>query len=470
MKRIYFDSNIFRFLKKKDKPLYINLNNNLRKYSDRLIYYFSYAHLLDLKQDKTDHKFADLEFMEEFVETNYLQLEYKEKFVVVQKFTPKEAFDTIEYITPKEYFDFDGELFGEMPFAKEPPLQKLMEMPLTFNLASNMVGQSEETINFWKKIIPEIKDTYTFSELLELSSKMYENLYEDKTMYKDIRRFFMENLSLVNKYDIDIENFNFDADLRDTPLQKSFLEYVKESISKKNETQKEFIFFTKAYILLNVLGVDKEKNKKAILVNTQNDGQHAYYAAHCEYFVSDDEGLRLKAKVLYKLLGIETKVLSVEEFADSISLISGQLDVSMQGYIEFLNYELQNSLFIGDKYSFKYKRQNFIFKTNNHHFGYFNFFEHIVDENGRIFVVFYKEINNYSRFMSYTELATVTNKIVKIFGVDDSNKGDYTEEDAKRISNNEWEGRTWTVDNGNMIFRLEINKGSNEFCFWIRPS
>jgi len=474
MKRVYIDSNVFRFLKKRDNDFYSKLYNDLNKLADRFIYYFSHAHILDLTRDKTDHKFDDLKFMEEFVKSNYLFLPHKKNVLNVQIATPTEAFQGQDESKPlKEYFNF-GELFDdkllsespEMVTAKET-LNKLMGTTFKVDLKSNLEGQPEGIKNLWRKLVPELKDEYKFSEWLDHMSDMFDNIYEDKSIYKDIRRHSLENLDLTKKYNIDISSFSFDEDLKNTPLQKSFLELVEESIShnKDNQDQREFNYFITAFNLLNILGIDKESNSKAQFANTIHDSQHAFYAAHCDYLVSDDEGLILKAKVLYKLLEIETNALTIDEFGKFIDVIAGQNDLNINGYLKFLQFELKNTLIIDKKYSLKYNREYITFKTSAYHFGYFNRFDFIDDKDEGQFYVFYNGTKNYSRFISYVELEFITNRIVALFGKDNYFKGKYTSEDTKAIGEGTWQGRTWIINE--MEFILEYNIGKNKLCFTI---
>ncbi len=474
MKRIYLDSNIFRYLKKGEKEIYRKLYSNLQKFDDRLLYYYSHAHLLDLEQDKTDYKFADMDFMEELVDTNYLVLPYDKEYVNVQIAKPREVFDGFEEILPfEEYFNldtlFDEELLASNPelYAQKELMQKLLNTNLNFGIEDSLKGQPQETKDIIERLIPGYKNNFTFLEWIKKFSEMTSGLYNDKSVYKDLRRFSLDHLSLTKKYDIDIESINFNEDLKDTPVQKSFIEYIEQTLAlnKNNEKQKTYNFFTTAYNILNILGIDKEPNSKARFANTMHDGLHSFYAAHCDYLVTDDKGLLLKSKVLYKLFGIETKVLSVEEFAKSISIIAGNDDKDLNSYIKFLRFELQNSLIIDNSKSFKYNREYYTFKTNNFHFGFFNHFDHIIDADDGDFYVFYKKFNNYSIFTSYKEFESVVNKAVNIFGTDKYFRGKYTENDTLLIDKGEWHGRVWELED--LKFKIEINEGTNKFCYSV---
>lgn len=470
MVRIYLDSNIFRFLKKADTDFYQSLDSSLRKYSDRLIYYYSHAHLLDLKRDKSDKKKDDLIFMEEFVQSNYLALGWKEEFVNVQIATPTEAFEGIgEDIQITDYINLDA-IMMDLDVDSNPELsgvksmiEGLMALPINLGLASNIASCSDEEKKLWQNLIPNIKDEYTLGEWLEQFSLMYENLFDDSTQtYKELRRFFIENFNLAQKFNIDIEKIDFDTALKDTPLQNSFTEFVNKSIENSSNTiQREFDFLMTAFQTLNILGVDREKNKKAKFANNFNDAQHAYYSAHCDVLVSDDVGFLLKSKVMYKLLGIETKVLHVEEFAAQIGVIAGVLDSSIDSYLKSLSFDLSNSLVVDTKPSFQYKRLYTTIKPFQRHFAYFNALDVIKDYEAGVFVVLYQNVKNYSRFVSYKEFEEVTNKVVRIFGVDDNLRGYYTERDTSEIQNGNWKGRVWTIDK--LEITLDINIGTRKF-------
>ncbi len=473
MTRVYIDSNVFRFLKKAETEFYRNLDRDLKRYSDVLLYYFSHAHLLDLKRDKSKKAEEDLEFMEEYVNSNYLSLGWKEEFVNVQVATPKRAFDGIEDDKPLiDYLNLD-DIFGDEVLGDNPDvlkanfkLQNLMNLPIRLDLATNLQNFSEEERKLWENLIPDIKDVYTFREWVHQFSLMYDNLFNNPMTYKMLRRTSIEKLSLAQKYNIDIEKIDFDGDLRNTPLEKSFTEFVNKTLKhNKNSIHKEYDFFISAFQCLNILGIDKESNKKAKFANTLSDAQHAYYGAHCDVIVSDDTGFLLKSRVLFKLLDINTKVLHVEEFASQLGNLAGISSTSLNGYLKLLQFDLNTGIIIDKKPSFRYQRTYTTIKPSQPHFGYFNVFDIIKDEEVGTIVVFYRDVKNYSRFVSFKEIEGVTNKIAEYFGYDDNLRKFYSEVDTKEIKNGDWMGRDWTIDP--IKFRLEINPGTKQFSLSI---
>ena len=473
MKRIYLDSNVFRTLKidVSENSLFSKLINS----KDRLLFIYSHAHLLDLQQDKSNYKFDDLEFMENLVEDNYLFIPHKQQHADIQLAIPRVAFDTIgsgygldeNLFDLESIFDFDGlNMTPELKAAKEY-LSKALNTPLKLDIKTNIEKHQQGNTQAWEKLLPEIKDEYTMKEWFSVFSKMYSNLFTTDA-YKELRKNSMDSLQLTTKFNIDIENFSFDEDLKNTPIKKSFLELVDQSVShnKSAQEQYEYMYFITAFNLLNILGIDKERNRKAVFVNTINDAQHAFYGAHSDIVVSDDEGFLLKSKVLYKLLGIETATKNIVEFQEKILTISGVNDTSIDSYLEFLTYEISNSLIVASQFDINLDTDVITYKTNNFHFGYFNRFDYFDLKHKGQQYVFYKELANYSRFHLYKEYEAITNKIYSLFKIDDYGRKEFNENDIAEINKRKWKGRQWSLSK--MQFILRNNYSNEEINFAIR--
>lgn len=66
--------------------------------------------------------------------------------------------------------------------------------------------------------------------------------------------------------------------------------------------------------LLDFIGFWKDKKDERSNLARAFDSSHAYFASNCDQFVSNDKRARCKTKVAYLLYGINTQVLSLEEF------------------------------------------------------------------------------------------------------------------------------------------------------------
>ncbi len=96
MERIYFDKQIFSHLFKQENPVYQNLLIQLLADKHHFLFCYSHAHLLDLKNDKTDIKYKELEFIEQLVGDNYLSYHATEKRTSCYLVKPLEAFKYVE--------------------------------------------------------------------------------------------------------------------------------------------------------------------------------------------------------------------------------------------------------------------------------------------------------------------------------------------------------------------------------------
>ncbi|WJS94765.1 hypothetical protein NYQ10_22055 [Flavobacterium johnsoniae] len=450
MKRVYLDSNVFRYLKQNPDLLEMTFDviNNF-------MFYYSYAHLADLSRDKTDKKFDDLIFMENLVDQNFLNLQPDRKYVNVQIVSPTKAFESL---TNFNFSDINFHDIIDDAFPKDnstPEIDKakeLLKIFLTFPIKS--LGM--EDLNFQTKDsavdIISPNGTNSILEYLEKLVKTFDNLNTDVKLWRELRNYTIESLNFSN-FEIDIQNIEFDKQLENTKLKSTFIEFVENALSsfKKKENRDQYNFFITAYTCLNLLGIDKEKNKKVVFSSFQNDAQHAYYAAHCEYLVSDDEQLLFKAKALYNLLNINTKVLHANEFFNNLNKIGCNGELEFEDFMNRLR-NLENNINFSESTSFE--GQTF-FRLNDSYFDYFNEMQIIKVENENPIFAFYKEYENYSNFSSFEEMELITNRIVRALGRDLYNLKSYSENDTLQIKNDEWQGRIWDFDYSK--FYLEIN-------------
>lgn len=62
--------------------------------------------------------------------------------------------------------------------------------------------------------------------------------------------------------------------------------------------------------ILDMLGYWKDTSNEKSNYARLWDSSHTFYASHCDYFITDDKRTRNKAKVVYNIYNIETKVVS----------------------------------------------------------------------------------------------------------------------------------------------------------------
>ena len=147
---------------------------------------------------------------------------------------------------------------------------------------------------------------------------------EDKTVYKNLRNITDKHLN-NGKFTVDYNKIDFNEDLKDSVLQKSFIDFVTDNLDPNGKKEfSNYDFFTNAYLNLDILGISKESSKNVRFNNMLNDAIHSYYGAYCDCVVSDDSGFLKKTRTLYKLLGIDTKVLNADEFIRTFEFIANK--------------------------------------------------------------------------------------------------------------------------------------------------
>jgi hypothetical protein len=92
MSRIYFDSNVFSNLRKREQPKYMALKEAIEKYKNNLIFVFSHAHIRDKINDTSNFKFEDFAYMKDLVDDNYLSYHAIEKNTCFYLANPHEVF------------------------------------------------------------------------------------------------------------------------------------------------------------------------------------------------------------------------------------------------------------------------------------------------------------------------------------------------------------------------------------------
>lgn len=98
------------------------------------------------------------------------------------------------------------------------------------------------------------------------------------------------------------------------PLQELF-ELLDKAISDANPQSPVVEVFRQKYLMLGMFGIAPEKR----FASANDDAGHAYYATGADFFVTDDERAAVKAKVLYRILAVKTRVLSTNELLAYIS-------------------------------------------------------------------------------------------------------------------------------------------------------
>lgn len=404
--------------------------------------------------------------MKRIVNDNYLSYHALDKKTSPYLARPLEAFQDIEddpdLTDFSALFNFDTSDLNESEKEIIEQSKILLDEKLfDLNFLNNHDGDPS-TVELLKKIFPDHTQPMNITELLEYFLGMVKTMNEDKTVYKNLRNLTDKHLN-NGKFTVDYNEINFNEDFKDSVLQKSFIDFVKDNLNpNQNKEISKYDFFTNAYLNLDILGISKESSKNVKFNNILNDALHSYYGAYCDCVVSDDSGFLTKTRVLYKLLGIETKVLHAEEFIKSFDFISDKEELNIVKFKDLLINDVKNGLVINERKSIQYNRQSFTIKPIHKYLGFFNRIDHFL-EDGHSFLYFYRRTKNYSYFRFLREYEMVVNNALKIFGIDQDSKGEFDwDKEREEIISDNWEGRYW--DFQTFTIKIENNIGSKEFC------
>jgi hypothetical protein len=296
---------------------------------------------------------------------------------------------------------------------------------------------------------------------------MLKTMEEDKSAYKGLRNVVDKHIN-NGKFTIEYDNIDFNDELKNSVLQKSFIEYVNNNLNPNGDkTITDYDFYIQAYFTLDLLGISKEPAKKVKFKNVMNDGYHSYYGAFCDYVISDDDGFLKKTKALYKLLGIETKVYHIDDFVSYFILLKSSLEKDSGTFFKLLINDIKNGLVLENKKSIKFNRETTVIKPFHTYLGHFNRIESINEDNQN-FILLRRKTKNYSYFSFFREYEGIINNAFKLFGYDRDLKGEFQwETEITEINKGTWDGRFWDLDT--LTILIEINKGINEICILITP-
>ncbi|MBA4849679.1 hypothetical protein [Emticicia sp. BO119] len=451
MIRIYFDWNVISNYKRED---FLDFRSFIELHKDYLQFPYSPAHFSDLmKSYKPDNPYfnEDLNNLDFLAERHFLRW-------------GKNGMEFL-FCSPKEYFEIEKEREDLFPLinmeeiikdldeidvgnGKIETLFKEIFESLPINLPNKV--EKEET---FKKMLPYLNENSTVWDLMNNIFPFAKKLLQDKEYYKDFRKTIADNGFKLDpnsgNWEIDDVINNIDAFLHERGLNLTFSEYVKSSFEHRKEPITKYEYYTNAYLMLDMIGYKSDKLPKPTdnMQNIHNDAEHSFYAAHCDFFVVADKKLRVKAKVLYHQLNIQTIVISPEDFIGTIK---------EKMHIQNLDQHFLNAVFTLIKSenlieSYAKSEGNeveiFAFKLPIFYFNFFNFvvYEDYPEHEG-VIITFKRAFKNFSRGIFFTESERVINRVSKFFGYE--NEEDLTLKIKKFVYSDEKVDFIWKFEAG----------------------
>ena len=401
MVTIYLDKQVFSHLFNAREEKYTRLREKILSHKDEFIFFYSNAHLFDLQDDKTDIKYSEMEFMQSIVDGNRLIYEPPKQEVMKQ--SPRDAFETIGKVGDFSWLEnFD---FSQITAEQRKAINNIADISikdlkgeLGFDWLTKRAPISSDELQV---------DVTTFKSLMNFIAY---NFYENKEAYKQIRDKTIANYNPKEIKADGEEKFN--EQLSSSPLGLSFIETIKAVLAQTGLSSSDSAtIYYMSYMLLDLFGVNKETRKKVKFQNMQADCCHSFFGSYCDCIVSDDEGLRLKSKTLYKLFNFGTKVYSIDEFIERFDEAINNNKKSGRKYFDeiFNDYIARQMLRteITPEHTLTY------LNTSNKFFGYFNCMIERKSNNETV-IILHKN-NDLNQPMLVREIEIIVNRMVKVF-------------------------------------------------------
>jgi len=166
----------------------------------------------------------------------------------------------------------------------------------------------------WLKEDPEqVLETITQVPFGKTAMKMFTNLFTAEQK-DEFRQNLGVDPKLLNNYSPQQVVGHLNTKLTNWGTQDTFIEMIEKSISF-HPNGKSFGLNNRiagAMELLDMLGYWKDRETENSNYARLWDSNHTFFASHCDFFISNDKKTRYKARVIYDIYGINTKVISSE--------------------------------------------------------------------------------------------------------------------------------------------------------------
>jgi hypothetical protein len=428
--RIYLDSNVFRDLAKpENKELY----DLVLKDKDQNVYCFSEAHIQDLVQDASDRKFADMDFMETIVDNNCW---CHDDGLVIQ------------FRNPRAYYnDYQWDVGTELMTSKDPIYIFIREtfraIPIQF---STLINPNDLPADFPEDMKPLLLESATMLDFMEGMLDLTDTISTEQPRFKNLLRYFHRSFGQQIFYEkLGIKGYDGTAFTDWEAFAESFKGLVYERCREKDL----YNLFIDMQYALDIYGIVKGKPKKQKFMSLLNDGKHAFYGGHAHVLVTSDADMIAKTKLVYKIYGIATAILTPEDFkqflvstifnSDSVTALFEQFDRASDLPIIYEKYSLD---------------EIFVRKELDKWFlGEFNVLN-CATARGTTYYYFSQAFQKITSPTLTVELERTVNLLSSHFGNDELGQGKF---DRKELENGDWKGREWRVGDMGVVFR--INQG-----------
>jgi hypothetical protein len=459
MIRIYLDWNVFSYLKrfKDTQEPYISLDRILTQNKNSIIIPYTSAHLSDLitsykKSEEGKIKtLADLDYLAQLTDSRCILYDYKD-----QKTYP-DKYDIHDYF--QQLLEGDQMLSGNIEnlfngTGMETMFSSVLDI---FKLLPSGIDVTNiDQTPSGSKILNEAFQGFTkpssFYDTLNETFSLTNKYNTDPAFYRGIRNASLDELRLFRDYS-NTENpiAEMNKILESSSFKTSFVEFAEVSLKNYfgDKIPSRFDIFTNYYRVLDYFGYYRDK----VFKNMIQDSFHAYYGAHCDFFVTDDDNTYHKAKVIYEHFNIETVVCKTNKFLSEFygkSILNNETEKRLTEIIPGI---ISTSFVLSSTIDEEMNPVD-IYKIDHYILSYFNRLQLTRNNDKTVSLYLYKNPKNYSSFYFFKEIETVTNKIIAQFGVDLNARTEYVKDiETQELLDNIWKGRVWQFERT----KIELN-------------
>jgi hypothetical protein len=431
-----------------------------------LLFIYSGAHLDDLKTSADPYRTEDLKLMEKYVNTNYFARDPIKNVTDSMYLTPIEAFSQIDYQAMDQTlnnFDVDTVLFKDLDDSDDSEafkslLKSVFDMPITALGPQIDLNKIEGVHKEWfDKMIPNYSPDMSLKDFLNSVMPYGGTLINDAKEVTDLRNY-VESYYQSDTYNYQAWGMEFNEKLRDK-FGKSFLELIDGMLLEKQKDNR-FLRYQQAYGMLEVFNITKEtvagKAKKFNYWSLNNDAAHCYFASLCDYLVTDDKGLQVKAQIMYNLFDAPTRILSTKDF---VELKDNLLDAekTLEAFIEKLSYNLSNSAAFSMMSVVETRETITFYELAKPHFGTFDIMELIEYPSGTLRCVLTLLRDAPEITLVRKELQLISKNISRALGQDQEGKGVFGLDETPTIGRLRW----WAAPR--MVFQLALEQEDSAF-------
>lgn len=360
-------------------------------------------------------------------------------------------------------FEKELEVYNESVFSGFDsilnPKEPKDDIDILLSTVTNFLNDMEVDINFEElreteegnvllEIFPNAVNTGKVIDFIRDLMSWVDSLDENPSTYKDLRRIVMMHIGIHNNSANIQDNIlnELDKTLMNSPLQKPFGDIVDSANENFKGTLEDK--FINEFILLDMVGYKTDSLKKGY-TNFLNDAKHSFIGSHCDFFITEDNRTRDKAKAIYEKMNVSSKACNIDEFLSIINAFYNNYSVSDFSNIskiikqsQLLNHQVRDKI-VHDSYSLKCKFLNF-----------FNLLHVTTEQNNKKSYTFLRRCDTHMRIASLKEYENLCNYIHSILGEDVNGHKEFSLLESQKIIDKEWNGRQWNLNQNNLSIYL----------------